>query len=85
MPAGLGVPTANAVAEAVLGAPGTPVFAEVADALDGAKCLALGATAVSFAGEAVETLLEDLQLAVWAVGERSPGDLTPGHLRGPLM
>ena len=80
---GWGVPTADAVAEALLGAPDLPVLAEVADAVDAAKCLALGATAVSLAADDVVTVLEELRLAVWAAGERSPGDLTPGHLREP--
>jgi isopentenyl-diphosphate Delta-isomerase len=81
--AGWGVPTADAVGEAVLGAPELPVLAEVADAVDAAKCLALGATAVSLAGDDVTTVLEELRLAVWAAGERNPHDLTPGHLRQP--
>jgi hypothetical protein len=33
----------------------------------------------------VATVLEELRLAVWAAGERSPSGLTPGHLRGPLV
>ena len=78
---GWGVPTADAVCEAVLGAPDVPVLAEVTAAIDAAKCLALGATAVSLAADDVATLLEELRLAVWAAGERSPHDLTPGHLR----
>lgn len=82
---GWGVPTADAVAEAVLAAPDVPVIAEVGDAVDAAKCLALGAAAVSFAGGDVSAFLDDLRLAVWAAGARSPAELTPGHLRGPLM
>jgi isopentenyl diphosphate isomerase/L-lactate dehydrogenase-like FMN-dependent dehydrogenase len=81
---GWGVPTADAVAEAILGAPGLSVLAEVGDALDAAKCLALGAAAVSLAGDDVGSALEDLRLAVWAAGARSPAELTPGHLRGPI-
>jgi isopentenyl-diphosphate Delta-isomerase len=81
---GWGVPTADAVGEAVLGAPGLPVLAEVAGAVDAAKCLALGATAVSLAADEVAIVLEDLRLAVWAAGARSPAELTPGHLRGPI-
>jgi isopentenyl diphosphate isomerase/L-lactate dehydrogenase-like FMN-dependent dehydrogenase len=80
---GWGVPTADAVAEAVLAAPDRPVLAEVAGAIDAAKCLALGAAAVSLAGDEVATLLEELRLAVWAAGARSPSELTPGHLRQP--
>ena len=80
---GWGVPTADAIAEALLGAPDVPVLAEVAGALDAAKCLALGAAAVSLAADGVETVLEELRLAIWAAGERSPSALTPGHLRQP--
>ena len=79
--AGWGVPTADAVSEAVLGAPDLPVLAEAGGAVDAAKCLALGATAVSLVADDVATVLEELRLAVWAAGERSPSALTPGHLR----
>jgi isopentenyl diphosphate isomerase/L-lactate dehydrogenase-like FMN-dependent dehydrogenase len=78
-----GVPTADAVAEAVLGAPDLPILAEVSDPVDAAKCLALGATAVTLAADDVAILLDDLRLAVWAAGARSPAELTPGHLRHP--
>jgi isopentenyl diphosphate isomerase/L-lactate dehydrogenase-like FMN-dependent dehydrogenase len=81
---GWGVPTADAVAEAVLGAPDLPVLAEASDPIDAAKCLALGAIAVSLATDDVATVVEELRLAVWAAGARSPAELTPGHLRGPL-
>jgi isopentenyl-diphosphate Delta-isomerase len=81
---GWGVPTADAVAEAVL-ACDLPVLAEVGDGVDAAKCLALGATAVSLAADDVVGVLEDLRLAVWAAGARSPAELTPGHLRGPVL
>jgi isopentenyl-diphosphate delta-isomerase len=81
---GWGVPTADAVAEAVL-ACDLPVLAEVGDGVDAAKCLALGATAVSLAGDDVLGVLEDLRLAVWAAGAGSPAELTPGHLRGPVL
>jgi len=80
---GRGVPTADAVAEAVLGAPDLPVLAEVAGAIDAAKCLALGAAAVTLAADDVAIVLEELRLAVWAAGERTPSGLTPGHLRQP--
>jgi isopentenyl diphosphate isomerase/L-lactate dehydrogenase-like FMN-dependent dehydrogenase len=82
---GWGVPTADAVAEAVLGAPDLPVLAEVSGAIDAAKCLALGATAVSLVADDVASVLEDLRLALWAAGERSPAGLTPGHLRAPIV
>jgi isopentenyl diphosphate isomerase/L-lactate dehydrogenase-like FMN-dependent dehydrogenase len=80
---GWGVPTADAVAEAVLAAPGRPVLAEIGGAIDAAKCLALGAAAVSLSGDDVATVLEELRLALWAVGVRAPSSLTPGHLRQP--
>jgi isopentenyl diphosphate isomerase/L-lactate dehydrogenase-like FMN-dependent dehydrogenase len=80
---GWGVPTADALAEGGLVAPGLPILAEVAGAIDAAKCLALGAAAVSLAGDDVATVLEELRLAVWAAGARSPSELTPGHLRQP--
>jgi isopentenyl diphosphate isomerase/L-lactate dehydrogenase-like FMN-dependent dehydrogenase len=82
---GWGVPTADAVAEAVLGAPDLPVLAGVSGAIDAAKCLALGATAVSLVADDVASVLEDLRLALWAAGERSPAGLTPGHLRAPIV
>jgi len=78
---GLGVPTADAVAEAVLAAPGMPVLAEVSDALDAAKCLALGASAVTLLADGVEDELAQLRLALWAAAVRSPVELNPGHLR----
>jgi isopentenyl-diphosphate Delta-isomerase len=81
--AGWGVPTADALTEAVLVAPGLSVLAEVDEGVDAAKCLALGAAAVTFASAHVEALLQTLRLAVWSAGARSPGDLTPGHLRLP--
>lgn len=79
--AGWGVPTADAVAEAVLAAPGLPVLADVSGALDAAKCLALGASAVTLAAEDVEEALADLRMALWSTGVRSPGELSPGYLR----
>jgi len=82
---GWGVPTADAVAEALIGASGVPVLAEVGAAIDAAKCLALGATAVTLAGgTAVEAVLDELRLALWAAGARTPAALTPGHLRQPV-
>jgi len=79
--AGWGVPTADALAEAALVAPGLPVLAEVDEGLDAAKCLALGAAAVTFASAHVEALLHTLRLAIWSTGARGAGDITPGHLR----
>ena len=81
--AGWGVPTADALAEAVLAAPGLPLLAEVDDGVDAAKCLALGATAVTVASDGVEALLHALRLAVWSAGARRADALTPGHLRQP--
>ena len=80
-PPGWGVPTADAVAEAVLAAPGLPVLAQVAGALDAAKCLALGASAVTLLADDLEDELAQLRLALWAAGARSPGELNPGFLR----
>ena len=78
---GWGVPTADALAEAVLVAPGLPVLAEAASGLDAAKCLALGASAVTVASGEVEPLLQALRVATWSTGALGPADLTPGHLR----
>jgi isopentenyl-diphosphate Delta-isomerase len=81
--AGWGVPTADALAEAVLAAPGLPLLAEAGDGLDAAKCLALGATAVTVASAEVEPFLHALRAAVWSTGAHSAAALTPGHLRQP--
>jgi isopentenyl-diphosphate delta-isomerase len=80
---GWGVPTADAVAEGVLAACDRPVLAEVGGAVDAAKCLALGARAVSLVADDVATVIEELRLALWSVGARAPSSLTPGHLRQP--
>ena len=79
--AGWGVPTADALAEAVLAAPGLPLLAEACDGLDAAKCLALGASAVTVVTGDAPRVLETLRLAVWSAGALRSGDLTPGHLR----
>jgi isopentenyl-diphosphate Delta-isomerase len=79
--AGWGVPTADALAEAALVAPGLPVLAEVDEGADAAKCLALGAAAVTCVSRDVEALLHALRLAVWSTGVRGAGELTPGQLR----
>ena len=82
---GWGVSTADALAEGVLAADGLPLLAGVNDGIDAAKCLALGAVAVSVAWprpEGVGALVERLRVAVWAAGERTAARLTPGHLRG---
>ena len=79
--AGWGVPTADALAEAVLVAPGLPALAEVYEGADAAKCLALGAAAVSVTSGHIDSLVDVLRLAVWSTGARTPPELTPGHLR----
>jgi len=90
-----GVPTADALIEAVATAPGLPVIASggLRDGVDAAKALALGATAAGLArpfllaaraGEASEvaaTLIRQLRVAVWAVGAGSAAELSPAHLR----
>ena len=89
-----GVPAADAVAEAVLLAPGLPVLAggPLRDGVEAAACLALGATAACLerpfadvAPEAVDAiaaaLVHQLRVAVWAVGVPDPAALHPGHLR----
>jgi len=80
----LGVPTADALAEALLAADGLPLLAGVRDGVDAAKCLALGALAVSVPWprpDGVAALVEKLRVAVWATGEPAASLLTPGHLR----
>jgi isopentenyl-diphosphate Delta-isomerase len=81
-----GVPTADAVAEAVL-VGGLPVLGGggLRDGLDAAKCLALGADAVSFEWPPdLEVLVHELRVAVWRAGVSTPLALTPGHLRTAL-
>jgi len=81
---GWGVPTADALAEGVLAADGLPLLAGVDDGVDAAKCLALGAVAVTVAWprpEGVAALVERLRVAVWATGEPAAALLTQGHLR----
>jgi len=82
--AGWGIPVADSLAEAVLASPGVPLLAEVDDGVDAAKCLALGATAVTVAAASqVEPFLHALRTAVWSTGAHSAAALTPGHLRQP--
>jgi isopentenyl-diphosphate delta-isomerase len=78
-----GVPVADAIAEAVLAAPELPVIAsDVLDGVEAAKCLALGATAVSVAAaDDLAALVHQLRVAVWATGEPAAAALTQGHLR----
>lgn len=89
-----GVPTARALCDAVRIAPELPIVASggLRDGVDAAKCLALGAVAAGVArplliaatqdeaGAAVETLLEQLRVATWAVGAASTSDLGTEHL-----
>jgi isopentenyl-diphosphate delta-isomerase len=93
--AGWGVPTADALADALAAAPGLPVIASggLRDGVDVAKCLALGATAAGLArpyliaaradraGEAVAATLAQLRVATWAAGAPSSGALGAEHLR----
>jgi isopentenyl-diphosphate Delta-isomerase len=79
-----GVSTADALAEGVLAADGLPLLAGVHDGIDAAKCLALGAVAVSVAWprpDGIAALVERLRVAVWATGEPAASLLTQGHLR----
>jgi isopentenyl-diphosphate Delta-isomerase len=89
-----GLPTADALRLAVAAAPGLPVIASggVRDGVEAAKCLALGARAVGLArpflvaaradraGAAVETVVRQLRIAVWAAGAGAAGELGAGHL-----
>jgi isopentenyl-diphosphate Delta-isomerase len=90
-----GVPTADALVDALEVAPELPVIASggVRDGVDAAKALALGATAVGLArpfllgaqaDEASQTaaaLVRQLRLAVWAAGAPSSKELSRRHLR----
>jgi isopentenyl-diphosphate delta-isomerase len=91
-----GVPTADAVAGAVRVSAGrTPIIASggLRDGVEGATCLALGATAVGFARElllaarddradhALGVLIEQLRIATWLTGAATPGELGRDHLQ----
>jgi isopentenyl-diphosphate Delta-isomerase len=93
--AGWGVPTADALADALAAAPALPVIASggLRDGVDVAKCIALGATAAGLArpfliaahadraGEAAATAIAQLRVATWAAGAPSTAALGREHLR----
>jgi isopentenyl-diphosphate delta-isomerase len=93
--AGWGMPTADALADALAAAPGLPVIASggLRDGVDVAKSLALGATAAGLArplliaaradraSEAVGTAIAQLRIATWAAGAPSSAALGREHLR----
>jgi isopentenyl-diphosphate delta-isomerase len=90
-----GIPTAEAVPEAVEAAGDMPVIASggLRDGVDAAKCLALGARAAGLARpllvaarmeraeETLATLIEQLRIAVWLTGAGAAFELTREHLR----
>jgi isopentenyl-diphosphate Delta-isomerase len=90
-----GVPTADALVDAVAAAPGLPVIASggLRDGVEAAKALALGAAAAGLArpfllgaqadraSETAAALVRQLRAAVWATGAPSAAELTPAHLR----
>jgi isopentenyl-diphosphate delta-isomerase len=90
-----GVPTVTALREALAAAPGLPVIASggVADGVDAAKCLALGAAAAGIArpfllaaqadraSAVVGAVVRQLEIAVWATGTGSVAALGEEHLR----
>jgi len=90
-----GTPTAEAVLEARAAAPGLPVIASggVTDGVDVVKCLALGADAGALArplliaahedraGEALERLVTQVRVAVWACGAASAAEVDAERLR----
>lgn len=91
-----GWPTVRSLVEAVAlaGPQKIPVFASggIRDGVDAAIALALGARVAGLArpmllaalddraSEAVEVLVEQLRIAVWAAGVARPSDLTASHL-----
>ena len=92
-----GIPTAEAVVEAVAAAGEMPVIASggLRDGVDAAKCLALGATAAGVArgfllaaledraGEYASALVRQLRVATWAAGAPHARALGREHLRAP--
>lgn len=89
-----GVPTATALRAAATAAPGLPLLASggVRDGVDVARCLALGACAAGMArpllvaaqsgqaGEALDVVLRQLRIAVWASGAPSAAAMGAGQL-----
>jgi isopentenyl-diphosphate delta-isomerase len=89
-----GLPTADALRAARAAAPELAVIASggLRDGVDAAKCLALGAAAAGLArpflvaaradraDTAVETVVRQLRIAVWAAGAASAAELGPEHL-----
>lgn len=93
---GWGIPTAEALVSARAAAgPETTIIASggLRDGVEGATCLALGATAVGFARElllaaqadradrAVAVLVEQLRIATWLTGAAASSDLGRDHLQ----
>jgi len=90
-----GVPTADAVRDAVAAVPGLPVIASggLRDGVDAAKCLALGAVAAGLArpfliaaradrtGAAVGTAIAQLRIATWTAGAAASAALGREHVR----
>lgn len=89
-----GVPTATALRAAAEAVPGLPLLASggVRDGVDVARCLALGAQAAGMArplllaaqagrtGEALDVVLRQLRIAVWASGAPSAAAMGAGQL-----
>jgi isopentenyl-diphosphate delta-isomerase len=94
-----GIPTATSLQMVREGAPGLPVIASggMKTGLDAAKALALGARLAGFAGpllraaatsdedalDALETLADEVRLAMFCTGARRTCDLGPHLLLGP--
>ena len=96
-----GIPTAESLLMVRAAEPAIPVIASggMRNGIDAAKALALGATLAGFAGpllraaavgeaateEALQTLIEELRLAMFCSGAMSVGDLSPHLLYDHLM